>query len=105
VRRHRHDDRVGGVAGEWHPAGRHPVEHAAEAEQVAALIDLLAGRLLGSHVRWRADHGPSLGQVGVVAGSTGQAEIQDLDPALLAFQPKIGWLDVAVDQAMLVCCR
>ena len=40
--------------------------------------------------------------MGRVRGGPGQAEIEDLDAAAAAFQPDVGRLDVAVDQAVLV---
>ena len=47
---------VGDAPGERHPAGRHLVEHDAEREEVGAVIDGAAERLLRRHVRDRADH-------------------------------------------------
>ncbi len=85
-------------------AGGHAVEDAAEAEQVAARVHRGAAGLLRRHVRRRADDGPFLRQRGV-GRRTRQAEIEDLDAASgrrrsrLAFQPDVGGLDVAVDQA------
>ncbi len=77
--RHQHVHRR--VAGERHGAGGQPVQHAAEAEQVGACVDLLAACLFRGHVRRRADDGPRGGQVGVALDGAGQAEVEDLDPA------------------------
>ena len=45
-----------GVAAERRPAGEHLVQQDAEAEDVAAVIDLAAARLLGRHVGDGAEH-------------------------------------------------
>ena len=42
-------------AGECHLTGEHLVEHAPECEQIGASVERLAGRLLRTHVRRRAD--------------------------------------------------
>ncbi len=82
--------------------GTHAIKHTSQAEQVAAVIDHLARRLLGRHVGGRADDRAGLGQMGLVAQGPGQAEIEDLDAPSVTFQPEIGRLDVAVDQSSLV---
>ena len=43
------------VAGERRQAGQHFVEHAAERPDVGPLVDRLAARLLGTHVRRGAE--------------------------------------------------
>ena len=65
---------------EGRPAGRHPVEHAAEAEQVGAQGHRAAFRLLGGHVRRRADNRSLPGRP-LVVQRLGQAEVENLDPA------------------------
>jgi len=45
---------------------------------------------------------PGLGELGVRLGPTGQAEIDDPDPAPVFLQPHVGRLDVAVDQTACV---
>lgn len=105
------DDGDGVLALERQLAGAHAVEHAAEAEQVAAVIDVAAGGLLGRHERRRADNGPGLREVRLVAGRAGQSEVEDLGaelPGLASgarlgfFQPQVRWLDVAMNQPVVV---
>ena len=80
----------------------HPVQDAAEAEQVAAVIDFPALGLLGRHVRRRADDRPLLRELAFRSGGSGQAEVQDLHAVGFRLQPDVGRLDVAVDQPALV---
>ena len=91
------------LAAEGHPSRTHAIEDAAEAEEVAAAIDLLAAGLFRRHERGGAEDGPGLRQVGIVGGGASQAEVEDLDPPALPFKPDVGRLDVAVDQAVPVC--
>src|SRR5260221_423346 len=73
---------------------------AAEAEQVAQVIDDLAARLLGRHVRRRAEDDAGAGELRVLGGEAGEAEVEELDPAAGAFEPDVGGLDVAVNQVV-----
>jgi hypothetical protein len=79
-----------------------PIEDAAEAEQVAACVQLFAAHLFRGHVCRRADDDAAVGQVGIAADSASQAEIEDLDAAGPGFQPDIRRFDVAMDEAVLV---
>ncbi len=85
--------------GEGRLASTRGVQHAAEAEQVGAVIDLLAARLLGRHVLRRAGDDAALRQRGVVGGA-GQTEVGDLNALDLVFEQNVGRFDVAVDQPL-----
>ena len=50
---------------------------AAEAEEVAALIDPFAAELFGGHVGGGADDGAGLRQVRLIGDGAGQAEVED----------------------------
>ncbi len=67
-------------------AGAQGVQHAAQAEQVRAVIDRFAPGLFRGHVLRRADQDAALRQAGMVRGP-GQAEIGDLDPLPLTPTP------------------
>ena len=56
------DDAGLAFAVEGHAAGEHFVEHAAEGEDVAARVGILAFELLGRHVLECPEHRASLGQ-------------------------------------------
>ena len=79
------------------PAARHLVQHAAEAEQVGPLVELLPEGLLRGHVHRRAGNKAALRDAGVVGGA-GQAEVGDLRLVRPAFEQDVARLDVAVDQ-------
>ena len=104
---HGHQRGEGVAAAERHFACRHAVEDAAEAEQVGAGVHLAAVGLLGCHERRRADDDPFPGKLGV-GGVPDQAEVEDPHADLRngrprlarsGFEPDVGGLDVAVDQA------
>jgi len=118
----RGDDVGGGLGGVGRGAGQQVVEHRAQAEHVGALVDRLAARLLGRHVRRRAHHragdgedrllrgGRRPGAVALGAGAgqrvgavvveiLGQAPVDDDDLAEVAHQ-HVGRLEVAVDDAL-----
>ena len=78
-------------------AGRGLVEHAAEAEQVGAVIDLVAAGLLGGHVQRRAGDEPGARQLHVLRGA-GEAEVGELDAIDRRFEQDVAGLDVAVDE-------
>jgi hypothetical protein len=83
------------------PAGTKRVQHAAQAEQVGAVVHLLAAGLLGRHVQ----RGP-----GDVAGPRqahvvrrpGEAEVRELHAPDAVLQQDVARLDVAVDQPLRV---
>src|SRR5438045_2253538 len=62
-------------------AGTRRVEHAAETEQVGAVVHHFAAGLLGGHVERRAEDGVEPAQARVVLGRAGEAEVQQLDAA------------------------
>ena len=102
-------DRGQAVAVERAPPGRELVEHDAEREDVASLVDRLAIGLLGRHVARRADQateGGDLGQ-GLVAsrgragGELGEAEVEYFETAV-GGEHDVGGLEVAVHDAARV---
>src|SRR5436190_13006096 len=96
------------VVGEWLFARGQFVKHAAEAEQVAPRIHLLAAGLLRGHVGGRSKGDAARGQIGVGLDEAGQAEIENLYRetarriAVLPFYPDVRGLDIAVDHAVFV---
>jgi hypothetical protein len=95
-------------------AGEHLEEDRAHRVEVGAAVDRLAQRLLGRHVRRRAEHHAARGQlhvaegVGGVADELDHAEVEQLDvlvllPGLAAQgQHDVLRLEIAVDQAARV---
>jgi hypothetical protein len=81
---------------EGSPAGTGRVQDAAEAEEVGAVIDRVATRLLGGHVLGRAGREPGLRERGVVRGA-GQAEVGQLNALDAVLEQDVGGLDVTVD--------
>ena len=95
-----HRQRAAGA--ERRAAGAHHVEHAAEAEEIGAVVERFALRLLGGHVHRRAGDDAGLRDAGVVGGA-GQAEIGDLDALFRpGVEQDVRRLDVAVDEVHLV---
>ena len=84
-------------------------QHDAEREQIGAVIDRMAERLLRRHVRDRAQHHPGhrdlrlghLGGAAAILDELGEAEVEDLDQAALGAH-QVRALDVAVDDAARV---
>ena len=99
---HAAEDREGRLAVERRRAGRGFVQHAAEAEQIGAVIDFVAAGLLGSHVERRAGDEPRARQFHVF-GRPGQAEVGELDAVDRVFEEDVARLDVAVDEPAGVC--
>jgi len=105
--------------GEGQPAGDHLVQQHAEREQIAAVIQRLAARLLGRHVGHGPDHLAFPGQLAAdrlepgvhvldrlllrprAVEQLGQAEVQQLDVAV-AGDDDVGRLEIAVHDAVLV---
>ena len=87
------------------PEGRaaraHRVEHAAQAEQVAARIDRFGVGLFGGHVLGRAADlaGPGDGDV---VHRPGEPEVGELHPLDAVLQKHVRRFDVAMDQPLLV---
>src|SRR5688572_14770842 len=104
------EDRRYGRALERQLAGRHFVEDDARRKYVAARVDVLAARLLGRHVRHRADGRPhrrqligcSLRRAGVAANRLAQlrdAEVEHLDGAAAGHE-QVGRFDIAVHHTL-----
>lgn len=87
------------VRPEGRAAGAHGVENAAEAEQVAAMINLFAARLLGRHkVRSSRDFtGPGNRDV---IDNPRQTEIGDFHPFNAVFQHDVTWFHVPVNDSL-----
>ena len=60
-------------------AGGHLVQHASQAEQVAAKVHFLPLRLFGGHVAGRPQHDTALRQPGVVRGGASELELYALE--------------------------
>ena len=101
-----------GVAAEGAAAAQHLVQHAAEAEDVGAVVDGVAAHLLGRHVADGA-RAPSRGRSRARASGTRkprarrcrvlarQPEVEDLEAPVAGDEQVLG-LEVAVDDALVV---
>ena len=107
----RRDDVARSVATKRRPAGGHLVEHDAEAEDVAARVDLQSPRLLRRHVLRRAHHEPgrrvrpdgrdSLGRLargGPFLLNLREPEVHELRVAVLTHHDVFGF-HIAMDDA------
>ena len=103
-------ERVGGARPLERPAaGEQLVHHAAEGEDVGAMIDRQATRLLGRHVADRAHDQPGRGvqcRGAVGGGGDGprQTEVEHLDVSV-AGDDDVGRLEIAMDDVPVVCGR
>jgi len=84
-----------------HLAGHQLVGDGGQGEDIGALVDAAARRLLGRHVRRRPDH---VGQPAGVEHGLGDAEVghHHPGPRPVGAQQQVGRLDVAVDGALSV---
>ena len=95
---HRGHHRVGA---ERRNAGRHLVQHAAQAEQIGPAVERFAPRLFRRHVLRRAGDDSPAGQRDVVGGA-GQAEVGEHGPLDPFLQQDVGRLHIAMHQSLLV---
>ena len=65
------------------------------------MVDRFAENLLGGHVADGADEDTGFGEGAGDLRAAGEAEVDDLD-FVAAVDDEVGWLDVAVDDAMFV---
>ena len=90
---------------EWWATADHLVQHAAEAEQVGSLVEILTIGLLGSHIHWRPGDHPRLSHAGVVDRSS-KTKVGNLNPFLhVSFQEDVSGLDIAMDQILSMRSR
>ena len=89
------------LALERHAPGEHLPEDDAERVDVGRGRDRAAARLLGREVLARPEHRAGLGHAVLDVERARDAEVRDLDLALLAEQDVLR-LDVAVDEAVVV---
>src|SRR5262245_36602747 len=85
----------------WGTAGTHRIQHASQAEQIAARIDRVAEGLFGRHILRCAGHFPFACDSGV-AGYPGKSEVGDFDALDAVFEQNVAGLYVAMYQALLV---
>ena len=95
-------------------AGQHFMQHDPEAEDVGPMVDSLAARLLGRHVRRRAEYHAGLGLgrcacdgAGIATEHShefGEPEVDDLRVAVVG-QHHVGRLQIPVDDAFVVRAR
>jgi hypothetical protein len=83
-------------------AGDELVRHHPEGEDVGARIDLPAFDLLRGKVPGGAEGDSGLGELADRVLRLGDAEVEDLDGAVLEY-PDVGRLDVAVDDPPAMC--
>lgn len=90
-------ERVVGAAQEGWASREHLVQHGTERPEIGAGIDLLAAKLLRSHIG-HGPHGPA--RIGQAAGPfpEGEPEVEQLEPSA-AGQHQVGRLEIAVDDA------
>ena len=82
-------------------AGRHEVQHGAQAEQIGAMVDRCAGGLLGRHVVRRAGEDARVRQTRVV-DRAGQAEVGEHGAFDGFFEQDVRGFHVAMDETLRV---
>ena len=82
------------------PAGKKLVKYATRRKDIGSPVELLTPDLLRRHVVDRSDHDAALRDL-VAPLHAGDSEIHDLDLPVIQ-TAKVGWLDVAMDHAVLV---
>ena len=83
----------------WPRAGQHLIEHNAHRPHVGSVVDIATDRLLGAHIRNRAEHDVSVRDRDVF--NFGHAKVENLRPSV-GEEHDIRRLHVAMDDAMLV---
>ena len=90
------------TAREGRDSGAQLVEHAAQAEQVGAMVDRHPGGLLGGHEAERPAEHTALGQRPLI-GNAGQPKVGEHHPLHAVLEQDVLRLDVTVDQALRTC--
>ena len=103
VERVARDDRLRRRPRERRLSGDHLVQHAAQAVDVAPAVDSRIGhRLLGTHVRRRAERDAGARELGAAALGDRARDAEIGDERLAVLQQDVLRLDVAVNDALLV---
>jgi hypothetical protein len=84
------------------PANGHGVQNTAQAEKVAARIQMPPGNLFRGHVGWSSGQVPSVGNPRTVNHIQGQSKISDLHLIEAAHEHDVCWFNVSVDDPALV---
>ncbi len=94
-------DAIGGFRPKRRPSGASGVQHATQAEQIAAMIDRFASCLLGRHVLWGPRDDARLSHRSVIhrASHTKIGDPQSLDTIA---QQNVGGFDIAMHQPLLM---
>ena len=100
----------GGISFEREPPGEHLVGHHGQRVDVAPLIELPPGKLLGAHVRRGSEHHPLLRELLLLRlifglASLGDTEVEDLHEIRLTGarrEDDVIGLEIAVDDAAAV---
>lgn len=94
-------DSVGTFGSKRNASGAGGVEDAAQAEQVAAVVDGVAASLFGRHVLRRAGDDSRSSDRRIINGS-GKTEVCNDQPLDTVAQENIGWFDVTMDEPLLM---
>ena len=96
-------DRDGALVLKWQAASQGLVEHHPQGIDVAGWRDhSVAGRLLRSYVGGCSENGPSGSEAQVGFHLTGYPEVGDQWAAILVIDQNVVWLEVAMDDPMVV---